>query len=257
MRPRPACRDAPTLARIGRTYTLEAYARYGPPSTTDVALLFLSGATAQPLPTDYDQTSAVALGDVDGDGDLDIVLGNGDSYYGQQNRLYLNDGQGNYTDATAARMPADSDDSQAVALGDVDVDGDLDMVFGNDGQNRLYLNLLRQLDAPTLARIGRTYTLEAYARYGPPSLTDVALPFLSPGTTSIPLPPLGTFRLDPTALLPLPSFVIPQPAGVGSISFTVPNVPALVGVPVYAQALLVPYPFQAWLTNLTADVIIR
>ena len=57
----------------------------------------------------------------------------------------------------------------------------------------------------------------------------------------------------------LSPFIIPQPAGVGSVSFTVPNVPSFVGTPVYAQALLVPLPFQAQarLTNVTADVIIE
>ena len=47
-------------------------------------------------------TYAVALGDVDSDGDPDLVFGN----YLQQNRLYLNDGvKVTFADATAARMP--------------------------------------------------------------------------------------------------------------------------------------------------------
>jgi hypothetical protein len=93
-------------------------------------------ATAGRMPVDFDKTSSVALGDVDGDGDPDLVIGNS----WQQNRLYLNDGTGSFTDATAARMPMDSENTTSVALGDVDGDGDLDLVIGNGGQNRLYLN---------------------------------------------------------------------------------------------------------------------
>jgi hypothetical protein len=92
--------------------------------------------TATNLPILLDATQAVALGDVDGDGDLDAFLGNG----GQQNRLYLNSGTGVFTDVTATNLPAQVSNTRAVALGDVDEDGDLDAFVGIYGQIRLYLN---------------------------------------------------------------------------------------------------------------------
>src|SRR5690606_29221627 len=92
------------------------------------------------MPSDLDISFRVALGDVDADGDLDCVFAN----YGQD-RLYLNDGTGQFSDVTAAGLPADTTSTWAVALGDVDGDGDLDLVSGVDGggavpDERLYLN---------------------------------------------------------------------------------------------------------------------
>jgi len=212
-------------------------------------------ATATHMPAVRDGTQDVVLGDMDGDGDLDLVAAN----WGQ-NRLYLNDGTGTFSDVTVPRMPSDNNRGHAAALEDVDADGDLDMVFGNGGwytpgqQNRLYLNLLRHLDAPLFSRLGGAYRLDAFARYGPPGTQTVAGLFLSTGTGNLALPPWGTFRLDPSRLAALPPRVIPPGPGLSSVTLMVPNAPGLVGVTLYAQALIIQPP-AAYLTNLTADQI--
>ncbi|MBN1810662.1 MAG: VCBS repeat-containing protein [Anaerolineae bacterium] len=78
-----------------------------------------------------EQTSSVTVGDVDGDGDLDVVAGN----RGAQNQVYLNDGG-----VSSSTAFGDLDNTNSVALGDLNGDGVLDLVVGNTGQNLLYLN---------------------------------------------------------------------------------------------------------------------
>jgi hypothetical protein len=139
----------------------------------------------------------------------------------------------------------------------VDGDGDLDLVFANGGQSRIYVNLLRQLDVPFVLRIGHTWQLDVHARYGPSRRVDLALPFVSPRGAWVPLPPFGVLGLDPTAALPLRAMVIHRPERSASLSMTVPNDPVLVGLEVHAQALLRQLPGAAYLTNATTDVIAR
>jgi subtilisin-like proprotein convertase family protein len=87
------------------------------------------------LSNESDHTWSVAWGDVDGDGDLDLAVGN----EGQPSRLYRNDG-GMLT-ASAVWSSNESSETTSVAWGDVDGDGDLDLAVGNEGEpNRLYRN---------------------------------------------------------------------------------------------------------------------
>ena len=76
-----------------------------------------------------------ALGDVDGDLDLDAYVPT-DSSSGA-NELYLNNGAGVFTNSGQV---LGSYFSRAVALGNVDNDGDLDAMIGNNGANKLWKN---------------------------------------------------------------------------------------------------------------------
>ena len=66
-----------------------------------------------------------ALGDLDGDGDLDAFVGN----FASPNEIWLNDGAGAFSDS--GQHPGSN--AFSVALGDLDGDGDLDAFCANIG----------------------------------------------------------------------------------------------------------------------------
>ena len=87
----------------------------------------------QPDPADY--TNQLTIGDLDNDGDLDIVWANGGNFnsagVNQLARIYINNGTGVFSDQSVARGAA-SGLFRGVELGDIDNDGDLDMVLAED-----------------------------------------------------------------------------------------------------------------------------
>ncbi|MEM7307600.1 MAG: VCBS repeat-containing protein [Planctomycetota bacterium] len=82
---------------------------------------------------------AITTGDVDADGDMDVVFGNGGGASPDPNELYLNDGSGQFA-LSAGGLAADANSTRAALLADVDGDLDLDLLVGNNGPNRVFLN---------------------------------------------------------------------------------------------------------------------
>lgn len=82
-----------------------------------------------------------ALGDLDGDGDLDVYAAalepRRESQGDAADRVLLNDGKGAFIDSG---LRLGNSDSTAVALGDVDGDGDLDALVGISDGGELWKN---------------------------------------------------------------------------------------------------------------------
>ncbi|RMH97292.1 MAG: choice-of-anchor D domain-containing protein [Calditrichaeota bacterium] len=96
-----------------------------------------------PVVNDSSATRGCAWGDYDNDGDPDLFIAN----YGQNNRLYRNDGPGtggewNFTEITTGEIVNDGASSVSASWGDYDNDGWLDLFVANDNgeENLLYRN---------------------------------------------------------------------------------------------------------------------
>lgn len=82
-----------------------------------------------------------AMVDFDNDGDMDLYSGNYPG--GSQDTMYLNDGNGWFTEVTSTMVPIDSDYTTDVVTADFNGDGTLDISLGNHfNPSRVYYNNL-------------------------------------------------------------------------------------------------------------------
>lgn len=103
------------------------------------------------LETTAETSANVSIGDVDGDGNLDLVLAKG-RHWPLVDRVLLGDGRGQIV--TAYDLGGASDRSYSGRLADLDGDGDLDVVISNDAPDPklIYLN-----DGQGRFDVGSTY----------------------------------------------------------------------------------------------------
>lgn len=200
--------------------------------------LFTVDPTALPAQPLFDVHSDARMVDVDGDGDLDLVV---EALVNNSTSLFFNDGTGHFT-AGLGLLPA-----LPSCLGlpvfvpaDVDADGDRDLVTASAlCTQRVFVfhSLQRHLTAAAPPRIGQPFQLDLDGQPNGIGILGVAL-----GSQFLPLPPLGTLQLD-LHWYALLGAVALDSSGHGTLTVPIPQVPGIAGVNVYLQGFVTTSPW--------------
>ena len=206
--------------------------------------------------------AAIVPIDMDGDGDVDLVLtpgglGTYPPTCFPKFVLFLNDGSGKFTLQTQAE-PGDPPGGYCVTVADFDRDGDLDVLAGNSAMwgptESLFFSLKRQLYSPLAPQIGKNYPV-VVSSFAGQTLGQV---FLAAGPADLQLPPFGRLGIDPISMVALPASTLSD-SGFTTWNLAVPSSLALVGGEVHLQALVLDpsQPPGLALTNAFRDVVLR
>ena len=96
--------------------------------------------SGDPLVTALASSISSSWGDVDNDGDMDVVIANSGNFQPQNNMLFLNNGDGSFTRVTTGDLVNDGGCSYGSTMYDMDNDGDLDIFITNGFCNGVIKN---------------------------------------------------------------------------------------------------------------------
>jgi hypothetical protein len=173
-------------------------------------------------------TPFLTAADFDDDGDVDLLRAP-QPFPSGAGTVFVNDGSGLFTAAPRQLDPRGV--TRGVGAGDFDGDGDVDLVLAAGGALRLVWNQHSHLHWTVLPRVGRPFALQIAARANAPFVLAAAF-----ATAHVPVPGLGTLRLDPAGLLVVHAGAV-DTAGDATWSTFVPQTPALVGTTLHWQLL--------------------
>lgn len=194
--------------------------------------------------------TATVPADFDDDGDLDVAVTTSGGRV-----LYLeNDGSGGFVERPDVVPFVPYDYGYEVEdAGDIDGDGDVDLVIADSARTTVLLNDRRGLDVPFLPEPGRPWAMDvlhADPGVGPPRFGMVAV---GSRGTRIDVPSIGVWRVDPARSVLLPPRFSPGTPGTVRFTVNVPNDPALSWAEVFTQAVEVEVGGTVRLTNARLD----